>query len=246
MSISIGGSNVNRANLSVLVVHSNSMIMNQIRQSLKTLGFMKITSCPSHMAGLDRIKTRTFPVIFMEAKATDMPVIEFVCKVLEMDGESAMIAITAQPKIDDVFGFLKHGGKGFLVCPFTADIVEETLVRAKEGPPISEAVLSAPDRNTAFSGVILNNLYRNAVLMRQVREFPNLQKELARSFKQFSESCEMGKIFCEGGENFLREKIMETCIARANVASTRLGRTRKKLMKKRLNEAGEEVDDYED
>lgn len=218
-----------RSTMSVLVLHSSGTISNQLRQGLKTLGFVKISAAPSHVTALDRIKGRNFELLLFDASETDMPVVEFVQQAFELDNTSTMIAISGEPRVDDVFGLLRAGARGFLVLPFTTDMLEQVLGRAKDGPPMSEAVLNAPDRNAALVAVILNNLYRLSVLLRQSHEFASAKKEAERQSYAFAESVELAKLFCEGGDHALLEKIIDGCIDRANVGSSRLGRTRKKL-----------------
>lgn len=218
-----------RSNISVLVVHGNGTISNQVRQSLKTLGFSKISVAPSHVVALDRIKGRNFELLLFDAKSTDMPTVDFVKKSCELDEKATLIAISGEPRVDDIFSLLRNGARGFLVIPFTVDIMEGVLTRAKEGPPLSDAVLNAPDRNAALIGVILNSLYRVSVLMRHAREYDSAKKELERQSYSLAESVELARLFSDGGDDVVLEKIIEACIARANTSATRLGRTRKKL-----------------
>lgn len=222
-----------RQSIPVLVVISNGTTSNQVRQALKTIGFSTISAAPTHINALDRIRGRDFPLILFEATATDMPPLDFVIQTIALDANSIMIPLSAEPRVDDVFGLLRNGARGFLALPFTVDTMEQVIMRATEGPPLSEAVLNAPDRNAALTGVILNNLYRLSVLQRQAREFPTAAKELERQHIGLIESVDLARLFCEGGDDALLEKIVEGCINRANTAATRLGRTRQKLKKKR-------------
>lgn len=230
------GFNYSRQNYSVLVVCENANTNNQIRQAVKTLGFPQISGAPSHVVGVDRYQARKFTHVFYDAKSTDMPALDFVKRLMAMDETAIMVAVSSEPRVDDVFSLLSAGSRGFLVLPFTVDAIEEVLLQASDGPPLSEAVLHAPDRNSALVGVVLNNLYRVSVLMRQAREFPTAARELERQHKGLLTSGEMARIFCEGTEDDLREQFIEACISRANVASTRLGRTRKRLQQKRVTE----------
>ncbi len=218
---------------SVIVACANGNVNNQLRQTLKSLGFAQISTAPSHVVGMERAKTRDFTHVFFDAGSTDMPSADFVRQMLELDDEMIMVAVSTEPRVDDVFGLLSAGARGFLVLPFAANAVEEVLVQASEGPPLSEAVLNAPDRNSALVGVVLNSLYRVSVLMRQAREFPSAARELERARQGLKQSVEMAKIFCDGGDEILIDQFVEACISRANTASTRLGRTRKRLKKQR-------------
>lgn len=225
-----------RGNYSVLVVCSNGSRSNQVRQALKTLGFAQISAAPTHVTALERFRTRKFSHVIFEASGSDMPALDFVKAIMELDEESCLIAISEQPRVDDVFGLLRAGARHYLVVPFTVNSLEEVLTEAIEGAPLSEAVLNAPDRNSALVGVILNNLYRQTVLMRQAREFETAARELTAQTAKMIQSVDMAKLFCEGTEEDMLNEIVDACIARANVAASRLGRTRKKLQNKRIHE----------
>jgi len=225
-----------RGKISVLVVAQKAITSSQLRQSLKSLGFTQISVVQSHVQALERIKTRTFSHYVFEARTTDMPAVDFVTRVIESEANAVMIAVSEEPRIDDVFGLLKAGARAFLVPPLTVDMIEQMLVMATEGPQLSEAVLHAPDRNAAFVAVILNNLYRLSVALRQSREFKSAERDVKLYNYSLRESVEMAQLFCEGGEDDLRDKIIEGCINRAKDASTRLGRLRKKLRKERTDD----------
>ncbi len=229
-----------RQKFQVLVVASKAITSSQLRQSLKTLGFSQVSVVPSHIAALERIKTRNFTHYLFEAKATDMPSIEFVQQVIEMDKSATMIAVSEEPRIDDVFGLLRAGARAFLVPPLTVDMIEQVIIQATEGPQLSEAVLHAPDRNAAFVAVILNNLYRLSVSLRQAREFKSAEREAKIYNYTLRESVEMAQLFCDGSDEDLRDKVVEGCINRAKDASTRLGRLRKRLKKERKDDDPEE------
>lgn len=228
-----------RQNIQVLVVTANGTTSNQVRQAIKTCGFSSVSAAPSHIAAIDKIRSRDFPLILFDAVPSGMPTVDFVVQTLEMDPNSIMIPISGEPQVDDVFGLLRNGARGFLALPFTVTTLEDVVMRATEGPPLSDAVLNAPDRNAALVGVVLNNLYRVSVLMRQAREFPSAARELERQQIMLVESMDLARLFCEGGDEALLDKIVEGCINRANTAATRLGRTRQKLKKQR--EVGDEA-----
>lgn len=229
-----------RKDYSVMVVCSNGSRSNQVRQALKTMGFSQISAAPSHISGLDRFRVRKFTHVIFDASASDMPTLEFVSQMLEMDEDTCLVAVSESPRVDDVFGLLRAGARHYLVTPFTVNSMEEVLAEASEGAPLSEAVLNAPDRNGALVGVILNNLYRQSVLMRQAREFETARRELENQTAKLHQAVDMAKLFCEGTDDELVNEIVEGCIARANVAASRLGRTRKRLKNRRVGEDGVE------
>lgn len=235
-----------RGQFSVLVVCSKGSTSSQLRQAMKALGFSKISSAPTHVTAIERIKTRPFSHILFEAKSSDMPAIDFVTQLLDMEASAVAIAISEQPRIDDVFSLLRSGARGFIVPPFTTEMLEDVLTSATEGPKLSDAVLHAPDRNGAFTAIILNNLYRLSVSMRQAREFASAARDVRNYEYSLRESVELAQLFCEGEGQSLRDKIVEGCINRAKDASTRLGRLRKRLKKERYSHSGELLKDDEE
>lgn len=225
--------------LPVLIVSRSATISNQVRMALKTIGYGKLSTVSSHAQGIERLRGRNFTFVIFDAKASDMSALEFVKQAYEYDDEALLIAVSRNPKIDDVFNLLRSGARGFIVHPFTTEYVEEALESAFDGPPFSEAVLLAPDRNAALAGVVLNNLYRVSVLMRQGREFSSAAAEVERFKYSFSESVELARMFCEGGDDgVLRDRIIDDCVTRAETAASRLGRTRIKLKKEREQTQG--------
>ena len=226
-------SRIRRDNITVLVVTSNALTNDQLRQSLLGLGYTQISRAPTHVQGLEKIKERNFDAILFDARGTDQVPIEFVQHALAWDERCVLIALSAEPKIDDVFGLLGAGARGFVVLPFTVDILDDSILHALDGPPLSDQILTAPDRDTALVGMILNSLYRLTVVMRQAREFPSAAKEIPKFKQNLVESSKLARLFCKGSEDELRNRIIEECLSRANRAATRLGRTRMKLKQAR-------------
>lgn len=223
-----------RQKAKVLVICPSGMLGSQLRQALKTIGFVNVSAAPTHVHALERIRGgRTFTHVIFDAKETDMKPLDFVEAVIKYEENATLIAISESPRVDDVFGLLRAGARGFLVPPFTTDTVESIMLRATEGPALSEAVLNAPDRNSAFVAVVLNNLYKLSVSMRQAREFPSAAREVVSYGFALRESMEMAQLFSEGSDEDMRDKIIEGCINRAKDAATRLGRLRKKLKRER-------------
>ena len=183
-----------RSTVTVLVVSKNGNVSNQVRAVLKNLGFAKLSAIASHVQALDRIRSRSFNLVIFEAGGADMPAVDFVKQCSDLDGSQLLIALSSSPRIDDVFGLLRAGARGFVVPPFTIGSLEDVMQRADEGPPFSEAVLQASDRNAALSSVILNSLYRVATLLRQCREFESAKREGERYRVAFSDAVDLARM----------------------------------------------------
>lgn len=224
----------------VLVVAGDRHVMSSLRQSLASLGFESISGAANHGQALDRVRTRTFPLILFEAGDTNLPTRDFVLAVRRLDEESTLIALSAAPRIDDVFELLKVGARSFLVTPFTTVTLEEVVSRAVLGPPFSDVILDASDRDAALAALVLNNLYRLATAMRHARAFSTFGGHVQAYRAALHESSELARLFSLGGDAVLREKLVEACILRAQTAATRLGRTRLRLKRQR-GQGGPEI-----
>lgn len=229
-----------RGRLPVLVVFASTTAVAQMKTVLNSLGFIKQTVAQTHVKALERIRQRNFHLVVFDAKGTDMPAMEFAKAAIGLDSNMLILPVSKEPGVDDVFGMLKIGAKGFIVDPFTADSVERELERAHHGPPLSMAVLEAKDRNAALVSMILHALYRLCHLMQLARRYQKAERDRDEQRQAFIDSVELANLFCDGGPEVLREAIVEACIKRANVAATRLGRTRRKLRTKR---EGEKIQD---
>lgn len=224
----------NRSTSVVLLTFSNQNTTTQLRQTLLSLGFRHIINANNHYNGIERVRERTFDLIFFEAASSNIGAIEFVQTVKKLDEKTLLIAVSAEPRVDDVFGLLREGARHYLVLPFNVDAVEKVLHSAQEGPPFSDGVLNAKDRNVALAAVVMNSLDMLASGMRQARKFQSAKDELADRQRQYEEALELANMFCEGNHENLKNALIETCISRASKPSTRLGRTRRRLQKQRM------------
>ena len=217
-----------------LIVASDRHLGPQIRQSLSGLGFKSISVAISHGQALERLRDRHFPLVLFEATASNVAPKDFVIAAKNLEQDSTLIALSNEPRIDQVFELLSLGTRSFLVLPFTSDVLESVVSRAVYGPPFSDAILEAVDRDGALAALILNSLYRLATAMRHARDFSTFLSNVEAYRRALVESVELAKTFSLGGNDVLREKIVDACIIRGQTAATRLGRTRKRLQLKRI------------
>lgn len=218
---------------SVMIVHTNSDLLTRMRHVVSNVGFKQIANASHHYQALDRLKERKFQFVFFEAGNTQMSSHEFVRLARNLDPEMIMVAISSEPRVDDVFGLLREGARHYLVPPFNASSVESVLASAMTGPPLSYQVLFAPDRNSALAWAVLNSLDQLAASLCHAKHYRSAQLEIPHKRRQLVEVFEIATTFCEGDIDDLRGKIIDNCIARANTAATRLGRTRIKLKDQR-------------
>ncbi len=221
--------NEERNKAEILIVESDNSDRNNMRTAIKALGYGGISDAPNHAAALERIQQRRFTHIIFEAKRTNMPPREFLQKVLTLDAATVCVPSSYQPNVDDVFDLLMMGAKGYLVKPFNADTVEQAIIMATKGDPISDAVLTAKDRNEALVAIIMSSLDKASTVMRQATQFETAKREIPRAMATLRRSAELARTFAKGGDEGLVVALEKFCIERSKGPATRLGRLRKRL-----------------
>ena len=227
---------VERARACILIVESDSNDRNNMRIALKSLGYGGLSDAPNHAQALERLEQRKYSHIIFEAKKTNMPPKEFLFKVFEGDDKVIAIPSSYEPNVDDVFDLLIMGAKGYLVKPFTSDTVDQAIVMATKGEPMSDAVLTAKDRNEALVAIMMASLDKTATILRQSQQFETARREIPRAVAHLRRSAELAKTFAKGGEPALMDALEKFCIERGNGPATKLGRLRKRLQHTRGDE----------
>lgn len=225
-----------RARATILVVESDANERNNMRTTLKTLGYGGISDAPNHATAIERLGDRPVTHVIFDAKKTNMPPREFLQKLLEVDNRIVAIPSSSDPNIDDVFDLLVCGAKGYLCKPFTVETVELAIVQASKGEPISDAVLQAKDRNEALVAILMGSLDKAATVLRQAEKFETAKRELPKAMSGLRRSAELAKTFSKGGEEGLLTALEKFCIERSKGPATRLGRLRKRLKTTRVQD----------
>lgn len=243
-SVTLSAAERNRA--SILIVESDANDRNNMRMAFKSLGYGGFGDAPNHAAALERLEQRKFTHVIFEAKKTNMPAKEFLHKVFEGDESIIAIPSSYEPNVDDVFDLLIMGAKGYLCKPFTQDTVDQAVIMATKGEPLSDAVLQAKDRNEALVAILMSSLDKAAVVLRQAQQFETARREIPRCIAGMRRSAELAKTFAKGGETALIEAMERFCIERSKGPATKLGRLRKRLKTNRVGEDGELESDQEE
>lgn len=218
-----------RSKACILVVESDGMERNNMRTTLRTLGFNQLSEAPNHAAALEKFNDRKFTHVIFEAKKTNMPTREFLERVFEMNPDVIAIPASHEPNVDDVFDLLIMGAKGYLVKPFTIDTMDQGVIHATKGEPIADAVLQAKDRNEALVAIMMSSLDKVATLLRQAEQFETARREVPKALAVLKRSAELAKTFAKGGNDGLIDAMEKFCIERSKGPASRLGRLRKRL-----------------
>lgn len=222
-------SDAERRLVSILIVEPQKGLRQHLRQILRNLGFANMAEAPDHATALTKLEQRGFTHVIFEAKRSNMPAAEFLSKALDLDERLITIPSSSSPSIDDVFGLLTAGARGYIVKPFNEEAVDDSITMATKGEPISECILHAKDRNEALASLMLTSLDKVATVLRQSNEFETARRELPQRLAVFRRSTDIARTFANGGDAELVEAIARFCEERSNGPATRLGRVREKL-----------------
>lgn len=240
-----------RLGASVLIVESEQTIRATLRQALTSLDFGYISDAVDNIGALKKIEERAFTHVIFDVRKNGMPAKEFLGRALEYDARMIVLPTSYEPSVDDVFDLLIAGARGFLVKPFTSGTVDEAIVMATKGEPISESILFAKSRNEALVSLMLSSLDKYATIMRQSKSFDTAKRELPRRELAFRRAVDIGRTFAHGGEQSLMDAILEFAVERCEGPATRLGRIRKFLGKRKgatpeSGDAGDEAEEEEE
>lgn len=213
----------------VMIIDSDPNVRSSLRQFLMSLGFGGISDAPDHNVGLQKIGQRPFTHVIFDAKPTNMPAREFLTKLFECDEDIVAIPSSYEPSVDDVFDLLIVGAKGYLVKPCNEIGLEDSIVMATKGEPISDSILYAKNRNEALVSLIMTAVDKLATISRQAEQFETARRELPKARMAFKRAVEIGRTFAKGGEDELLGVIMEFCIDRSNGPASKLGRARQRI-----------------
>jgi DNA-binding NarL/FixJ family response regulator len=222
-----------RQKSSILVVEIDGGERNNLRTALKALGYGGLSDAPTHAAALEKLAERKFTHIIFDAKKTNMPPKEFLEKALNFDPSMICIPSSFEPNVDDVFDLLVCGAKGYLCKPFTIDTVEDAVVSATKGEPISDLVLNAKDRNEALVAILMSSLDKASTVYRQSFQYETAKRELPKCLAYMKRSSDLAKTFSKNGTVGLIEAIEKFCLERSKGPATKLGRLRKRLQSNR-------------
>jgi len=227
-----------RKNASVLIVDSDGTIRNNLRQGLVSIGFGTIIDAPNHAVALKKIEQRTFTHVIFEAKQTNMPARDFLMSALETDRGIIGIPVSYEPTIDEVFDLLVSGARGYIVKPFTTGSLDDSIVMATKGDPISDCILQAKDRNDALASLIMTTLDRLALVMRQALQFETARREVPKKAITFRRTVDIGRTFSKGGPSKLTEAIITFCMEHSNGPAPRLSGSVKKRAEQKSTTSG--------
>ena len=223
-----------RRTAAVLVVDKDPVDLENLRETLLSLGYGVVHPVNDHDTGLKVLQERRFTHIIFTAEATNLSAQEFLTRAMRLDSALVSIPTSYRPEAEQIFELLRQGARGFLVKPFSKATLEAAILEATNGEGFSRSILEAEDRNPAFAAMLagsLDKLADGCRFSRVSNRAPSTQ-----DFAEFSTSVRMSRTFAQGGEQSLLEAIVDFFVKIAQGPATRLGRLRRRLREQREQE----------
>ena len=115
-----------------LVVDDFSTMRRVVRGLLKDMGFANVEEADDGVSALARLKSGPFDFVVCDIGMPIMSGIELL-KAVRADAtlrHLPVLMVTAEARKDDIVLAVQHGAAGYLVKPFTKEVLEERITKA--------------------------------------------------------------------------------------------------------------------
>ena len=222
-----------RSNARVLVVEPDELSRQHIVSCLRRLGFEKISESGAHETAFYKFEGRRFTHLIFASKQVLYPVQEWLEKIFVMNPKIIAIAITDNPRIDDIFSLIIAGCRGFLVKPFSEERIDYAVSLATNNNPLSDKVRKAGEPLLAVLALAVTSIDNLAKTKRHARQFESARPELDLAEETFERTAALMELLPDSKQNDFFRALQRFFKTRSNEPATQLGRLRKKLSEAR-------------
>lgn len=218
-----------------LIIDSDQRLREVVRNAIQSLGYGNVYCVNDHSSGLMKLDEEDsgFTHVFYQAKSSNIDVLSFLESAFDINYRLVFIAICEDPQVDEIFGHLQRGARGFITRPVSADMIEQSILQATLGERFSETILNASDRNEAFSALLAATVRKAAAARRIALQFPGASKEAGRYMSDLEAASHLVRTFWKGGETQFLETMVEFFVSLSEAPATKLGHLRKRLSDER-------------
>jgi DNA-binding NtrC family response regulator len=115
--------------------------------------------------GLEKIKSNTYDIIFLDLKMPGMNGIEVLKKIKEEKPDTSVVIITAHGTVDSAVEAMKLGAADFMQKPFTPQEIREIVEEILSRKDLNATVLETPDSYLQYAkDLITKRDYDGAVI----------------------------------------------------------------------------------
>jgi DNA-binding NtrC family response regulator len=225
-----------RQAVKVLVVEPESQLRQVIRNAVNSLGYGSVYCVSEHTLALEKAEQSEFTHVIYDAQSESIDVLGFLDRLFQIHYDLIAVAICENPEVDEVFRHLQSGARGFITKPITTEMVDEAILQATLGQPLSSTILSSNDRNEAFSALLAATLNKAARAKQQAQRSPNARRDAEHYLRDLHDASDLVQTFREGGEAKFLATMINFFVTLADGPMTRLGNLRKRLSNERGRE----------
>lgn len=245
---------LSRQNFEVLINCRKGRVSAPLRHALMSIGFDRVSSTLSYEHAIEEAKEQDYHFVFFDSYAPEHSSVEtsaFIESFSEIQPRSILIAVSTTPTAANIFKVIKCGARGYLVPPFTPEVMEEILVRTTQAPKIDSSVLDEANRNGALAKMIFDNLNLLSEYITKIQKQINLEEidleeseenmpsyeeiiKIDRYSAALAESVRAARKFCEGSHEDLVNALIDESIRRA-MSKSKINTARQKLREQRAS-----------
>jgi two-component system response regulator AtoC len=115
----------------ILIVDDEMLIRNFLSETLKRKG-LDVVTAEGGLKALSLLKETPFDMVITDMKMPDMTGIDVLRKVKEVAPNTLVVVITAFGSIENAVEAMRLGAFNYLIKPFSPDIIEAIIEKAKE------------------------------------------------------------------------------------------------------------------
>ncbi|MEW6051367.1 MAG: sigma-54 dependent transcriptional regulator [Candidatus Zixiibacteriota bacterium] len=115
----------------ILVIDDKDSMRNMLTETLREEGH-RVDEAEDGKKGLDLVRNKTYDLVLTDLKMPDVGGLEVLSQIKDLDGETAVIVMTAYGTIEDAVTAMKNGAYDFLTKPFDTEHLCVLVNRALE------------------------------------------------------------------------------------------------------------------
>ncbi|MCJ8272766.1 MAG: response regulator [Psychrosphaera sp.] len=119
---------MNKSDIKILIVDDVSELRAFLTGCLKQLGFTNVSQAPDGINAMQQLKRNPKEVVFLDIEMPKQNGIETLKEIHQLNPDTFVIMLSCYSSLDNVKEAISSGASGFIVKPFSADKVKESLL----------------------------------------------------------------------------------------------------------------------
>jgi two-component system response regulator AtoC len=151
----------------ILVIDDEEIIRIFIAETLTRDGYEVVTA-KNGKEGISLFKESSYDLVFTDMKMPDLTGIEVLAKIKELSPNTMVVVITAYGSIENAVEAMRYGAFNYLIKPFSPDIIETVVDKAKEHQKILNENQFLREEASGKSGGQQQTVIAQSLVMKQI------------------------------------------------------------------------------